>query len=325
MKLPLSQTIVFKLTLSHAPIPGTNPLAYAAAHGQNYLVYDDHRDAPPGFAVRVGKKASIYLVDKLVARKKLKIPVGPASGKKGNDKPMSLTDARIKAWDLIKVTITHGANPKDIAVQIEASELTFRQVWDQYAGHLTSRAQPAKANPMASLAKARQKFKDWEDRKVRLIGSDEIIKRFDFHAIAQGHRTAAEAMGKWATAAVDKAIELEIHNAHSTKRSPSLVYNPFTILRTEGKYRTPAQLEREYAAKGVRNPLSFDATVAPFIKSAWSYRLENPVAADFLLLTLVWGMRQGESATFQWRDRISDSVACNDGVQVPGDSDGHLR
>jgi len=125
MKLPLSQTIIFKLSLSRAPIPGTNPLTYAAAHGPNYLVYDDHRDAPPGFAVRVGKKASIYLVDKLVARKKLKIPVGLAAGKKGNDKPISLTDARIKAWDSIKVAITHGANPKDIAVQIEASELAF--------------------------------------------------------------------------------------------------------------------------------------------------------------------------------------------------------
>ena len=87
MKLPLSQTIVFKLSLSHAPIPGTNPLTYAAAHGPNYLVYDDHRDAPPGFAVRVGKKASIYLVDKLVARKKLKIPVGLASGKKDMTSP----------------------------------------------------------------------------------------------------------------------------------------------------------------------------------------------------------------------------------------------
>ena len=292
MKLPLSQTIVFKLSLSHAPIPGTNPPTYAAAHGPNYLVYDDHRDAPPGFAVRVGKKASIYLVDKLVARKKLKIPVGLASGKKGNDKPISLTDARIKAWDLIKVAITHGANPKDIAIQIEASELTLGQVWDQYAGHLTSRAQPAKANSMASLAKARQKLKDWEHRKVRLIGSDEIIKRFDFHAIAQCHRTAAEAMGRWATGAVDKAIELEIHNPHSAMRSPSLVYNPFTVLRTEGKYRTPAQLVNtvisnlKTAISGTYHSFKFDKYIHRYLAEV-QYRFNRRYDLKAILARLL--------------------------------------
>jgi integrase len=55
--------------------------------------------------------------------------------------------------------------------------------------------------------------------------------------------------------------------------------------------------------------LSFDQTVAPFVKATWEYRSRNPVAADLILLTLLWGMRRGESATFQWRDRISESEA----------------
>ena len=35
----------------------------------------------------------------------------------------------------------------------------------------------------------------------------------------------------------------------------------------------------------------------------------NAIASDFILLTLLWGMRRGECATFQWRDRISDKEA----------------
>jgi len=33
----------------------------------------------------------------------------------------------------------HGANPKDIADQVEASELTLVQIWDAYWDHLRGR------------------------------------------------------------------------------------------------------------------------------------------------------------------------------------------
>ena len=46
-----------------------------------------------------------------------------------------------------------------------------------------------------------------------------------------------------------------------------------------------------------------------FAKSAWAYRKENPVAADFMLLTLLWGMRGGESSTFKWRDELTAAQA----------------
>lgn len=327
MKLTLNQDIVFKLALDEIPVPGTKPLAWESFSGPNYLIYDAHKDAPPGFAVRVGKKSVVYLVDKRVAGKKLKIPVGLASGKKGEDKPMTLTLAREEAWRLSQEAKKHGANPKDIAQAIDAAEITLGQVFDIYEAHLKGRAQPAKPNSMDSLAKARAKVKDWEDRKVRLITSQEIVERFDHHAVEKGHRTAAEAMGRWATAAVDSAIEMEIHDAHGGRRAPALTYNPFTILKTKEKYRKRAQLERDYKAKGVRNPLSFTSDVGPYVKALWTYRAENPVAADFILITMLWGMRRGESATFQWRDQLTDAEAAEGrwidiemGVAFVGDS-----
>src|SRR5450631_2492309 len=92
-------------------------------------------------------------------------------------------------------------------------------------------------------------------------------------------------------------------------RAPSLTYNPFTILKTKQTYRDHSQLERDYKAKGVRNPLSFTSTVGPFIKAAWAYREQNPVAADFFLLDLPWGLRGDECRSVKWRDPISDAEA----------------
>ena len=309
MKLELTTDLVPKMTLEAFPEPGVPARQWKPAAGPNYLVYDTSRKAPTGFAIRVGKKASVYLVEKLVAGKNMKIHVGLARGRKGDEQVIDLDTARDRARELVATAKKHGANPKAIADRIEASELTLGQVWNQYVSDLTGRSKPIKPNSLLSLRKGRDKFKDWEDRKVRLITGQEILDRFDLHAVENKHRTAAEAMGRWATAAVANAIENEIHNAHAEGRAPSLAYNPFTILRTKKKYRDNQQLERDYEAKGVRNPLSFASTVGPFVKAAWEYRERNPVAADFLLLDLLWGLRGDECRSVKWRDQITVAEA----------------
>ena len=318
MKLSLTGDLVSKMTLDKCPrldersekLVGYDK--WKPARGPNYLVYDESRDAPVGFGIRVGKKASVFLVEKLVAGRKLKIHVGLARGRKGAERPIDLAAARQKAFELVAVAKKHRSNPKNIAARVEAAELTFGEVWNHYIDHLTTRAEPIKPNSKLSVDKARDKFKDWEDRKVRLITADEIIKRFDHHAVEKGHRTAAEAMARWAKAAVDHAIVIEIHNAHGEGRVPSLTYNPFTILTAKEKLRSGKQLERDYAKKGIRNPLTFSETVGPFVRTAWAYRRENPVAADFLILDLLWGLRGDECRTFKWRDQIDSAQAVTD-------------
>lgn len=309
MRLDLTADLVIKMTLDKFPEPGIPHAKWKAAVGANYLVYDSARSAPVGFAIRVGQKASVYLVEKRVAGKNMKIPVGLARGKKGDEPIMELSAARERARELIATAKKHGANPKAISDAVEASELTLGQIWDRYVKDLMGRDEPIKPNSLDSLEKARAKLSDWEDRKARLITGEEILERFDLHAVEKKHRTAAEAMGRWATAAVANAIENEIHNAHAEGRQPSLAYNPFTILKTKKKYRSGKQLEREYEKKGIRNPLSFSTSVGPFVKAAWEYRLENKVAADYLLLDLLWGLRGDECRTFKWRDRITDVEA----------------
>lgn len=309
MKLELTTDLVKKMSLDKAPKPGVAPADWKKTDKPNYLVYDDHRKAPPGFAVRVGARASVYIVEKMVRGKKLKIDVCLAWGKRGSEVPVSLEAARELARDKIALAVKHGTNPNRIADEIEASELTFGMVWDRYIADLLGRARPIKKNSLDSINKARDKFEDWEDRKVRMITGQEVLDRFDLHAVAKKHKTAAEAMGRWATAAVNNAIQNESHNAHAEGRVPTLAYNPFTILITKKKYRDHNQLEREYKAKGVRNPLSFSESVGPFLDATWEYRKENPRAADFLIIDLLWGLRGDECRSLKWRARIPDDKA----------------
>ena len=253
------------MTLLKCPEPGVPYEKWQAAPGANYLIFDQQRDAATGFGIRVGKRASVFLIEKKDGDKKLKIHVGLARERKGDQKPIDLATARSKAFELVGVAKKHLANPKNVSDRIEASELTLGQVWDANLAHLKGSSEPIKRNSELSLSKARDKLGDWEDRKVRLITAAEIIERFDHHAVDQGHRTAAQSMGRWATAAVNNPIETEVHDAHAEGRAPSLTYNPFTILITKENYRNGKQLERDYAKQGIRNPLKFSESVGPFV------------------------------------------------------------
>ena len=78
MKLSFKPEIVFKMSASTIPKPDTWPLGwddydpeFDSLHA-NYLVYDSHNASPSGFAVRVGKKAWVF-VDKTAKGKKLKV------------------------------------------------------------------------------------------------------------------------------------------------------------------------------------------------------------------------------------------------------------
>ena len=81
MKMTLKTDLVGKMTLDRFPQADVPWKDWKPFAGANYLIYDSHRDAPTGFAIRVGKKASVYLVEKLVAGKNMKIHVGLARGK----------------------------------------------------------------------------------------------------------------------------------------------------------------------------------------------------------------------------------------------------
>ncbi len=304
MKLTLTQDLIFKLRGDEIPMNGKKPYPGKKITSSNYLLYDEHKDAPSGFAVRVGKKSATYLVDKLVNGQKMKITVGLASGKSGVKELISLEAARRKAYDLISAARAQGTNPVTHAKAKDADLLTMSDVWQSYLLYLNTKAKKVKPNSLKAIEKARNKLVSLETKKVADITPKEVLNLFDKHAIEQGHPTAAEQMGRWAMAAIQKAIEVENYEADNARRESRLFHNPFLILKIRGKYRSRDQLEKAYRDKGIRNPLNLSNTVPAFFDAAWSYRKQNLLGADFLILSLLWGLRLGEACTFVWKERI---------------------
>ena len=65
----LTTDTVIKMTLDKFPEQGVPYKAWRRAPGLNYLVYDSHRDAPVGFAIRVGKKDDDPIMELSAARR----------------------------------------------------------------------------------------------------------------------------------------------------------------------------------------------------------------------------------------------------------------
>lgn len=304
MKVELNQSLVLKLVFSLKPTVITNGrIQHSEPNAVPYIITDCHRDAPVGFGVKVGSTKKTYFIQRKVGGKLIKTKVGNVG-----DFP-TIDAAREKARDLVKIAMDTGRNPSAIAAEKDAAEITLSEAFDKYEAHLRGRKKPATENTFKVLNKAREKLSCWSNRRVRDLKSQEILNRFD--EIAEKYRTSAEQTFRWAHVAVELAIKLEDHDAESAKREPTLVHNPFGILKIQEKYRSRIELEEEYAKKGIRNPLSSDDTLGKFLDAVWERRRQplNRTGCDYLLFTLVFGNRKNESAKVMWRDRITDEEA----------------
>lgn len=301
MKMTLNQNIVLRLTLDKKPYAiqdGT--LEYIDNQkGADYILYDDHRDAPTGFGVKVAKTKKTYIVQRRVSSSKvIKVKVGNVSDFNNIDM------ARYKARSLVQVAKDTGRNPSIIERQKLAGEITLAEAFTQYREHLLGRPKSAKPNTLMVLDRSVCKFNAWKNRRVKDLSGQEISQMFD--SIAATKRTTAEQTFRWANVAVNYAIQLEAHDAASQQRNPSLTYNPFSILKLNQKYRTRSQLEASYKAKGVRKPLSIKDTMGPWLNAINNRSQNNRTGCDYLFLSTLWGSRKNEGADLKWRHLISD-------------------
>ncbi|STV73144.1 Uncharacterised protein [Klebsiella michiganensis] len=278
-----------------------------------YIVFDDHRDSPVGFGVKVSLTKKTYVIQRRVSSgdrsvsegKKpssvLKVKVGNVS-----DFP-NIDQAREVARQLVQTMIATKRNPNRIKRETEASELTISEVFAQYRNHLMGRSKPAKPNTLNVLSKAENRLSEWSGLRVKDLTGNEILRKFD--EIASRARTAAEQTFRWANVAVKHAIEIEAGNAQTQQRQPSLSYNPFSILKVQKKFRTRSELEDSYRAKGVRNPLSPKDTLGRFLTALHNKRSFNRLGCDYLLLTVLLGARKEETASLCWREAITNEEA----------------
>ncbi|EFH6479554.1 tyrosine-type recombinase/integrase [Escherichia coli] len=316
MKTTLSQAFIInklsigvKPTLNHAG----KVVFEANPEHKPYIVFDDHRDSPVGFGVKVNLTKKTYVIQRRVSSgdrsvsegKKpssvLKVKVGNVS-----DFP-NIDQAREVARQLVQTMIATKRNPNRIKRETEASELTISEVFAQYRNHLMGRSKPAKPNTLAVLDKAENRLSEWAGLRVKDLTGNEILRKFD--EIASRARTAAEQTFRWINVAVRHAIEIEAGNAQTQQRQPSLSYNPFSILKVQKKFRTRSELEDSYKAKGVRNPLSPKDTLGRFLTALHNKRSFNRLGCDYLLLTVLLGARKEETASLCWREVLTEEEA----------------
>lgn len=312
LKTTLTQSfIINKLSVHVKPeLSSSGKVVFEANPDQKpYIVFDDHRDAPVGFGVKVSLTKKTYVIQRRVSSgdrsvsegKKpssvLKVKVGNVS-----DFP-SIDQAREAARQLVQTMIATKRNPNRIKRETEASELTISEVFAQYRQHLLGRSKPAKPNTLNVLNKAENRLKEWEALRVKDLTGNDILRKFD--EIASRARTAAEQTFRWANVAVKHAIEIEAGNAQTQQRQPTLSYNPFNILKVQKKFRTRSELEDSYRAKGVRNPLSPKDTLGRFLTALHNKRSFNRLGCDYLLLTVLLGARKEETASLCWKEYLS--------------------
>ena len=122
MKLTLKKDLVGKMTFDKFPEADVPWKGWKPFAEPNYLVYDSHRDAQTGFAIRVGKKTSVFLVENLVAGMNMKIHVGLACGKKGDEHVIDVESARDEARVLVATAKKH-AGPSLVTLRLPLSPM----------------------------------------------------------------------------------------------------------------------------------------------------------------------------------------------------------
>ena len=151
MKTTLNQNLVLRLVLEQKPVAHINgQLSFCAnTAGKPYIVFDDHRDAPTGFGVKVAKTKKTYIIQRrLNAVKVVKAKVGNISDF------FNIDAARKKALELIHVAQNTGRNPNAVARDKVADEITLGEAFSDYRSHLLHRSKPAKQNTLSVFDKA---------------------------------------------------------------------------------------------------------------------------------------------------------------------------
>lgn len=337
MKATLTATLIAqRLTIETRPVYGPKgDLRFEPTTDRTpFLVFDSHRDAPTGFGVKISATKKTFIVQRRVGAKVIKAKVGDVS-----DFP-SVDAARDAARALLGKMKETGANPnvaereREARGDVVAADMTVADAFGLYRKYLTGRAKPAKDSSLRNLDLALRRLeRPGIDLAMRGLGSlrdDDVVKAFDAlaasprppHPLAKkktkakpgpGIRTATEQTFRWATTATAYVLEKEQRRASQERRAPTLTTNPFHALRSEDRFRTREQLEQDYAKSRARNPLSIaDGSLPAFLRAVWNRRCDTPnnrTAADYLLLTVLWGTRRGEAAPLRWRSLLTPAEA----------------
>jgi integrase len=302
-------------TLSLAQVPGkdskgkdvwvANPKEIDGKPNPNYkrdfILWDSHSSAPPGFGVRVAGKKT-FVIRRKVRGKSMLSKVGNATDY------TKIETARTKAAELALAMTETGQNPNEMARQQSAAEMTLGEALSKYRTHLVNRQQkPAKLETLRVYDRVSRKFTEWKwsSRKVIELTPDEILAKF---ADNNDKKSANEQRFRTASQAVRWCIDVEALSASVQKREPTLSANPFSALALFGSYRNNEDIETAREEQSKRNPLRPSTSLGAFLEAAWSKKdtNDNETGVHFLMLMLLWGCRKSEHAKCVWGELLSE-------------------
>lgn len=328
MKMKLTGSIVAQLQIGTKPIlhikDGKVALAKVGQPNPShtpYIVFDAEQDSPVGFGVKVAQRNKTYVIQRRVGKRVIKIKVGNVTDF------ISLDQARLRARELVNEAMASGQNPvvtrRHLAEVVVAASLTLVEAMALYRDHLTSRAKPAKLSTLNNFDLAARRIARPElalaSVPLGTLLDERVLAAFDRLAnskrtrVAQPSkydtiRTTAEQTFRWAGRAVRFVMAAERRRCEQTRTPPSLMINPIDALVVGERFRGPRQLEEHYKVTGVRNPMSTeDGTLGRFLDALMRRRRvdDKRTGCDYLLLTLLWGMRRSEAAPLRWGDLIT--------------------
>jgi hypothetical protein len=180
VKVLLTQALVVRLSISERPAPGLGgKVLFEANPGlKPYIVFDEHRHAPPGFGVRVhpsGKKT--YIVQRRVGSRVLKVKVADV-----RDGP--LDQVRERAQTLTMEMTRLRDNPNRVAREADirkaAARVPLRDILDGYRQHLITRAnRKAKPSTLKVLDACARRLATLMDVPIGELRSTQILHLFD--------------------------------------------------------------------------------------------------------------------------------------------------
>lgn len=148
---------------------------------------------------------------------------------------------------------------------------------------------------------------DWAELDTATLESLGITGKYIQRVKASGV-AAAEHTFTDAYRGVKHVVLKEVEEASISGRQPLLAFNPFSIIFSKKLVRSARELRKHYERAAVRNPLD-DDTLPRVMKAILARRDEqgghNAGAADYLMVTLLWGTRRNEAVELRWFDRCT--------------------
>ncbi len=281
---------------------------------KHYDIHDSHKDAPTGFRLRVNRSVKTFVLVQRVGASVKTVTVGRHPDLLLGSGVAPDRNARLVAAELSsRLRRGEDVNQTKRAERIAArkSEVTLRVLFSRWmADYVASAKRDPRKNTIAAVEKAQQRLGD----KLLDTPADELTWRdlevfFVDKATKRGHLTAAEQTIRWVSAVYNKENHRITLDALQAKGQPNLYPNPAEIFIKTGALRNNAELERDYDKKGVRRPLSgqrehFQSWL-DYVIAARDDLNKSRTGADYMLLTVVLGMRRNETAGLLWNDRLS--------------------